>query len=77
MSKVNKAFDYDGEKSIQNVTKDIDVRPEDESGSDSGLNYDKILEEIKKLEKDIVDLKAHNSVLQTKGKTLSKFLLFF
>ena len=46
MSKVNKAFDYDSEKSIQNVTKDIDVRPEDESGSDSGLNYDKILEEI-------------------------------
>ena len=52
MSKVNKAYDYDSEKSIQNVTRDKDVRPEDESGSgsdsnsDSGLNYDKILEEI-------------------------------
>ena len=46
MSKVNKAFDYDSEKSIQNVTRDIDVRPEGESRSDSGLNYDKILEEI-------------------------------
>ena len=52
MSKVNKAFDYDSEKSIQNVTRDIDVRPKDDSGSvsnsnsDSGLNYDKILEEI-------------------------------
>ena len=47
---MNKAFDYDSEKSIQNVTRDKDVRPEDESGSDlnsdSGLNYDKILEEI-------------------------------
>ena len=52
ISKVNKAFDYDSEKSIQNVTRDKDVRPEDESGSgsdsnsESGLNYDKILEEI-------------------------------
>ena len=48
MSKVNKAFDYDSEKSIQNVTRDIDARQEDESGPDSdpGLNYDKILEEI-------------------------------
>ena len=48
MSKVNKAFDYDSEKSIQNVTRDIDARQEDGSGSDSdpGLNYDKILEEI-------------------------------
>ena len=50
MSKVNKAFDYDSEKSIQNVTRDIDAKPEDESGSDSnsdsGLNYDKILVEI-------------------------------
>ena len=45
MSKVNKAFDYDSEKSIQNVTRDIDVRPKDDSdsNSDSGLNYDKIL----------------------------------
>ena len=48
MSKVNKAFDYDSEKSIQNVTRDIDARQEDEScpDSDPGLNYDKILEEI-------------------------------
>ena len=50
MSKVNKAYDYDSEKSIQNVTRDIDARQEDDSGSDSnsdsGLNYDKILEEI-------------------------------
>ena len=46
MSKVNKAFDYGSEKSIQNVTRDIDVKQEDESRSDSGLNYDKILEEI-------------------------------